>query len=153
MGPSFLDKHSDANQTINVYSLRRNQDPSPSIHHSLMALLFLHFLTLLISHRLNPSFGTQRRSKKLTAFFLQTSNRGHGKALVPRRTPRAPAQFQEDNQESPGVIFNQTVSHLIHPLDSRAPCSLKNPLVPLCPLTHLLKTRSQRSNKSTHSKA
>ena len=63
------------------------------------ALLFLdcsffvlHALLSLISHCLNPLFGTQGRSRRLKkAYFLQTRNRGHRKICV--GVPQGPAQF------------------------------------------------------------
>ena len=41
-------------------------------------------------------FGTQGRFRRLKAFFLQTRNRGHRKAFVPRKAPQDPRQFQRD---------------------------------------------------------
>ena len=50
-----------------VYSLKRNWDPVPLLHHYVLIAppLFLYSLILLISSYLNPSFGTQGGSRRL----------------------------------------------------------------------------------------
>ena len=70
-----------------VYPLRGNQDPAPRLHYCFLTAppLSLHPLPSLISNCLNLPFGTQERSGRLDeAYFLQTRNRGHRKASVPR---------------------------------------------------------------------
>ena len=67
-----------------IYSLRRHQDPAPRLHYCFLTAppLFLHSLPSLISNCLNLPFVTQWRSGRLNeAYFLQTRNRGHRKAL------------------------------------------------------------------------
>ena len=67
-----------------VYSLRRNQDPVPRLHHCFWTAppLFLHLLPSLISNHLNLPFGTRGRSRRpKEAHFLKTRKEAHGKDL------------------------------------------------------------------------
>ena len=60
--------------------------PAPSLH----CCFFLHHLIPLISNCLTLPFGTQGRSRRLKAFFLQTGNWGHKGFCA----WEGPAQFQ-----------------------------------------------------------
>ena len=75
---------------------RRNQDSAPSLcYYFLTAFtLFPYAFRSLVKNCLNLPFGTQGRSRRLKAFFLQTRNGEHRKALVPERAPQGSAQFQ-----------------------------------------------------------
>ena len=67
-----------------IYSLRKNQDPTPRLHYCFLIVPFLclHPLPYLISSCLNLPFGTQGRSKGLNeAYFVQARNRRRGKDL------------------------------------------------------------------------
>ena len=67
-----------------IYSLRKNQDPTPRLHCCFLIVPFLclHPLPYLISSCLNLPSGTQGRSKSLNeAYFVQARNRRQGKDL------------------------------------------------------------------------
>ena len=73
-----------------MYSLRRNQDPSPRLHCYFLTAppLSLHPCASLSSNCLNLPFRTQGRLWN-EAYSLKTRNRGHGKAFMPR-SPTGP---------------------------------------------------------------
>ena len=66
-----------------IYSLRKNQDPTPRLHHCFLIVPFLSLQPLpYLSNYFNLPFGTQWRSKRLNeAYFLQARNRRHRKDL------------------------------------------------------------------------
>ena len=82
-GPSSIEELKDS---IMRSPFSGNQDPlSRLYHHLIVPPLFLYPLPSLISNCLNPHFGTQGRSRRLTeAYILQTSNGGHRTDLYSR---------------------------------------------------------------------
>ena len=90
-----LNSYRKTQRYCNVYPLRGNQDPAPSLHYCFLTAfpLFLHSLTFLMSNSLNLPFETQGRSEKLK-FFPYKQETGHRETFVCKRATQGPARFQ-----------------------------------------------------------
>ena len=76
-------------------SLSRSQDPAWKLYHHLMVCFYSVSVSLpsLISNCLNPHFGTQGRSTRLSeAYILQTRN-GEHRTDLHSRAPQSSPQF------------------------------------------------------------
>ena len=73
--------------------LRTSSEEEPGLCPSLHCGFFLHSYTPPISNCLNLPFGTQGRSSRLKAFFLQTRNRDTERPLCLGGPHRVPPSF------------------------------------------------------------